>query len=433
MHLKSGLNKSTLLFFALILLAGFCPNLFCQETVSHPVLTWQEVMQSAEKNNADLLSARFAVKSAESRYRASFSGFLPNLTGSGNYSKSNSAANLDSGVIRDNYSLSLSLQQSLFSGFATKANIESTKAQWNKSYAELLLIESQIVADLRTAFVDLFAAQEELDLLKQIRDRRTENYKLIELRYDAGRENRGSYLRAKAQVSQARFEVEQAERSLRVAQRDLNRLIGKDDYSVIVVTSSWGIKVDPEEPDLNQLISQTPSYRSAQFSLMQARSNVKQVRSGFFPSASISGSGRRQGTEFPLKSDSWDVGLSISYPIFSGQQDYFDLKQAMEDEKKAVEDFNSRRRQIGVDLQKFYFQLLNAAAQAEVQKQFLEAAEERAQIARAQYTTGLISFQDWDLIETDLINAQKQTLSAQRDAVFAKAEWNRVQGKGWVE
>jgi hypothetical protein len=40
-----------------------------------------------------------------------------------------------------------------------------------------------------------------------------------------------------------------------------------------------------------------------------------------------------------------------------------------------------------------------------------------------------MTFEDWDLIETDLINRQKTELQARRDVVLAEAAFEQAQGK----
>ena len=46
--------------------------------------------------------------------------------------------------------------------------------------------------------------------------------------------------------------------------------------------------------------------------------------------------------------------------------------------------------------------------------------------------SGLISFQDWDTIENDLISNQKTILVNLRDAIAAEAAWEQAQGKGYI-
>ncbi len=58
----------------------------------------------------------------------------------------------------------------------------------------------------------------------------------------------------------------------------------------------------------------------------------------------------------------------------------------------------------------------------------MEAARERAKITQAQYSTGLVSFNNWTIIENDLVRAKKSFLDAQFNALIAEADW--IQAKG---
>jgi len=53
-----------------------------------------------------------------------------------------------------------------------------------------------------------------------------------------------------------------------------------------------------------------------------------------------------------------------------------------------------------------------------------------AEIARNKYNNGLLTFEDWDVIESDLINRQTTYLQNQRDRVISEAAWENIQGIG---
>jgi outer membrane protein TolC len=72
----------------------------------------------------------------------------------------------------------------------------------------------------------------------------------------------------------------------------------------------------------------------------------------------------------------------------------------------------------------------DAAERVDVQENFYEAARVRAEIARSQYSSGLLSFDDWDIIENELISREKEILAARRDAARAEAAWESAQGAG---
>ena len=64
----------------------------------------------------------------------------------------------------------------------------------------------------------------------------------------------------------------------------------------------------------------------------------------------------------------------------------------------------------------------------EVQKKVLDAAQERAKISTAQYAIGLLLYDNWIIIEDNLVSAKKSYISAQNASLVAEANW--VQAKG---
>jgi hypothetical protein len=84
---------------------------------------------------------------------------------------------------------------------------------------------------------------------------------------------------------------------------------------------------------------------------------------------------------------------------------------------------------IVVSLQKALTDFSDAIDQSEVNAAYLLAEQVRAEIGRSQYASGMLSFEDWDRIESDLISRQKSDLSGRRNAVTAEANWDKAQGK----
>ena len=124
------------------------------------------------------------------------------------------------------------------------------------------------------------------------------------------------------------------------------------------------------------------------------------------------------------------MGLNISVPLFTGGKNFFDLKSSYSFLRRAQVQLKSEFNRSVFNLEDGCAAYEDALEKTEVQKEFLESAKVRAEIARSQYTSGLLSFDDWDLIENDLINQQKLWLVSLRDAWIAEAYWEKVQGKG---
>ncbi|MGH6953523.1 MAG: TolC family protein, partial [Alphaproteobacteria bacterium] len=150
--------------------------------------------------------------------------------------------------------------------------------------------------------------------------------------------------------------------------------------------------------------------------------------STFYPTLDAVGSVSRRDSSFPPNDDSWSAGLRLSFPIFTGGRDWFAVRGAEAEERRAKWNAAGVEEQAALDLERTFVAHEDSSEAVDVQKQFLEAATTRAEIARAQYTNGLLSFEDWDLIENDLIQTRTAVLSSERDAALAKARWDFARG-----
>jgi outer membrane protein TolC len=84
---------------------------------------------------------------------------------------------------------------------------------------------------------------------------------------------------------------------------------------------------------------------------------------------------------------------------------------------------------LSLTLEQDWAALQDAIEQVKVRQKFLDADEERAKIARAQYSVGLISFDNWTIIEDNLVLSKTAYLNAQAQALLSEAGWIAAQGR----
>jgi outer membrane protein TolC len=105
-----------------------------------------------------------------------------------------------------------------------------------------------------------------------------------------------------------------------------------------------------------------------------------------------------------------------------------EVSKAKAELNQAQADQISKRDIVVFALEQAWKEWQDAIDKVTVEQQFLNAAEERARIAQSQYSTGLVSFDDWSIIEDNLVSAKKSLLTAKADALIAEASW--IQAKG---
>ena len=397
---------------------------------SPAAMTWANCVAEAADANPSLASARASLRAAKATYQASKGERLPQISANVGFNKSGSdVSDTSDENASENYSAGVSARQLLYSGGRVSATIAQRKAEVDGADAALRRTAAEVSFDLRSAFADLLYAQENEQLTRQILERRDENLRLVELRFQGGREHKGSYLRIKAASSQARYDVARAARSLKVARGELARVLGRDEESELAVSGTYDMSVPEQAPDFKSLTLLSPLRDGAEARRRVAEASIRLARSRYRPELSLDGSLSRNDSDFFPQNERWSAGISASLPVYEGGSRGHNVDAAKAGRQQAEQDLRSTEYDVRQQLEFSYASLIDNVENIHVRDEFLEAANVRAEIARSQYTSGLLSFEDWDLIENDLISNQRDLLAAHRDAMLSEATWDLAAGK----
>lgn len=411
-------------------------------------LTWDDVVRYTQNSNPQLDASKKDWIATRLNENVAIGGYLPTLSASTSLTrigqKSGSGGIVSNGVVlgttgnvvTSNYLGSLNGNFNIFNGFENKSKIEQAQWRSQNSYWTYVSTRSTVSYNLKESFSNLLLAQESLELSKSIEDRRESNLKLVSVRYENGRENKGSVLLAEAYYEQAKLDVIKAQDSLNVAQIKLKSLMNQDQFDNIQVVGL--VPLEPLEfpnKDIPDLALETPSYQQQKALEMVAREDVSIAESNFYPSLDLSGNITRQGESyFPDRSrERWAMALTLTIPLFDGMKDYNTRKGAIITQYAA----EGRKKNALLEVIPRLKEAQNLARQSDIKysvdEKFKKAATSRAEIARAKYNNGLITFEDWDIIESDLIQRQTTFLQSKRDRVLKYATWENILGRGAIE
>ena len=404
---------------ALLLLAT--PAAMAQAQIS---LTFEESVQLTAQHNADLRNARANLSAAEYRLRAAYSGYLPQVSGNAGYVDSRVNTTSDA-----TYSAGITATQNLFSGYQDRAKVAQGTANFDSAQATFDATKARLNSDLKSAYAGLIFSQNFVTLTENIQKRLEDNLRLVQLRYESGRENKGSYLITRATLAQGRLDHLQAQQSLVTAQRQLSKVIGHDSAE-LRATSAVPITEPPSAPDYEELKRGIPDVRDAAAKERSAEADLLLARSGFYPSVNVSGSVGREGDNGYPNGDRRSISANVSIPLYSGGRDISGVRASAAGVDAAKASRESVEQQAAVRLVQTYAVYFQSIEKLNVDREFLEAAQTRADISRARYQNGLMTFEEWDRVESDLIQRQKTFLASQRDRVTAEAAWELAQGKG---
>ncbi len=268
--------------------------------MAEEMLTWNDCVKEAKRIHPDLISAQEKLNQARANKAITKSNFLPRIT-SGLSGKTSKTAAKDTA---DTYSYDVTGRQLLFDGLKTSYDTASAAENIKLARYSYEVTSSNVRLKLRTAFAGLLRAQDLLSITEDIARRRKKNLELVKLRYEAGREHRGSLLTAQADLAQAEFEFARAKRNINLTQRRLTKELGRRQLTSARAKGDFEVKYsNREKPDFQRLSENNPFLHELIAKKEAARFGLKSAKANFFPEVYANASSGRTGSNWPPDKD----------------------------------------------------------------------------------------------------------------------------------
>jgi outer membrane protein TolC len=404
-------------------------------------MTWQQAVDEALVNNPALASARARLDQAKANSWQAFAGALPQVNGSASGSRSANEPGAGSvayvnglpepavNTRSDTYSMGLTARQLVFDFLKTLQNMEGASETEKAAGMNYIIASAGVRYNLMQAYAGLMKAQESVSITGTILKLRKQQMADIRQRYLAGREHKGSMMSVEADLKQAQFDSDQSARGLELAKSTFASALGRDKTDGLSLKADFTASTKPDqEPEFDKLFEKNPNLLMLIAQKNAAANAAGAAVSAFLPSVYVNGSVSRSDDVVPPQNTNWSVGVSVSMPILDGGMLTAQSLAADAALKAAEADLKSGRLSTMLELKNAWNGFKDAAGGLEVQKSSLDAYQERAKIADVQYTTGLITFDDWTIIQNGLVGAQKSYLEAQANLLVSEAAW--IQAKG---
>lgn len=391
-------------------------------------LTWDAARKLALEHNPSVLAARASAEQASSAYLASLNSYLPSVSVSHGLSRSGG----DGRTPSNGWSASVSASEDLLN-LRTVSSVKSSRISREKAEADYLTASASVRQTLAGAFADLLFAQRRVEVQRKILNIRVENARLIQLKYESGMESKGNSLYTQALADNAAVAVKKSERQLTSAQRTLLQAIGLEETQAVRAVGDIALPAFTlDEAAVARALEQSPRMAAAKKTLEAARERTASAKYYAYPSLRASGSYGWSGDhEFP-DGKSWNMGLSLSVPIFSGGPTYYfnNLSAVKKAQTAAEESYRAERIALGVSLRSGYEDFLGAAETAQANSSLLRANEERYKEAQIKYMAGKISFIDLMNVEQNFVDSDLNQLDYARAAHARKASLEQLLGVG---
>ena len=320
------------------------------ETEKPMFILWPECVKITIANHPELKAAREKILEYKIDKKIRRSNFFPQLNATASIGKS---SEIPTENISNNYSYGLSARQLVFDGFISSTNMKIADAEIEQQHYNYFIQESNIIFNCRQAFIQLLKNQEYIDIYKSLYKRRKSNFDLVNMRYKAGREHRGSLLAAEADRDKAHMDMKASIRNYNLQKKILLNQMGNP-----VFTKKWNakgnfsisqnMKIKPEwdllfqrNPLLNKMIAQSKAkYYSTELSYGSYYPQVYAfLNAGTNGGSSITGENKISG------------GVEFTLPLFEGGSTYYNVKKNKSQYQQAKIEEESVKNSIMITLE----------------------------------------------------------------------------------
>lgn len=415
------------------------------------VITLEQAVDTALRNNPGLKAADAQVDVAQAGVLRSSSGFLPRVTVSETYSRTNdplmvfgtklnqelvTPQDLDVNVINhpepvSNYNTRFAVVQPVFNGGKDYLGVRQAKLSRDASVQDRERARQETVYGVIRAYYGLLLAEEARKAALQSLQASRENVKLAEARYRAGAVLQSDLFRAKVQYAEVRETAGRAENNIRLATASLNFAMGVPQSTEYVVDDSLSVR--EARTDMNLLIEEAsarrPDLLSTELNRRNAETGIGQARADYLPSLNLTGQVDWNSSNIAeADAKSWAVMAVLQWNLFDGLVTKSKVREAVASAQKMKALEEQTRSSVQLQVRQAFYNLSASLDRIAATASSVQEAEEGLRIVQKRYEVGMTNFVDVLGAETALIRARNNALQALYDNNIAHAELKLATG-----
>lgn len=326
---------------ALALILAVLPMPFAAAPAAADTLV--EALILAYQTNPDLRARRAALRATDEGVARATAGYLPSLTGTGNFSRQNVLATSISPFGQRNSDVDSSprfyearIDQPIFRGFQTRSGRKQAKSQVMVARAQLFSTEQTVFLDTVTAYMDVLRDEAVLGLDQNNIEVLQRQLEASQDRFRVGEITRTDVAQSRARLAGAVSTRVSAEADLAASRARFRQIVGQQ---------SGTLEPPPELPelpiDLEAALEigsgRNPSIaiarhneEAADFAIDRALGVLAPTVDGFARISRFEGTSAFGADTVDIIATTKVVGVQIRVPLFQGGGEYSDIRQARE-------------------------------------------------------------------------------------------------------
>lgn len=405
------------------------------------ILTIDEAIAVALKNNFDILVSQNDATVAKTNNTAGNAGMLPDvdLRASGNYAMRNGETRNDNTSPFTPYSLNSSsvlagaeLSWTLFDGgkmFVTKSKLNEIEALGEIRFRQQV---SQTLSDVVAAYYNIVKQKQQLNSINQTMSYNLERVKITQTAYNAGSVKKSDLLQAKIDLNVIKENAILQKTAIETARRRLAILLSMDADSPFEVADSIVLDYTPDKAVLQQkLFSQNTSVQAFEKQLEIGQLALKESQRSVFPKVnfdagyyySISNNTSYNRSYYP------QIGGSVSVPIFHSGNLKRQIALANIEVQSMQYDLESIKLQKNTELQNALTSYNDNQQLLDIERENFELAKENLEISLQRMRLGEATSLEVHQAQQDYVQSATRLINFEYNQKLAETDLKQLLGE----
>jgi len=393
----------------------------------------EQCVQIALKHNPSIQVAEGGLESSESNLVLSRSGLMPQISAQASVTRNGGTFILGKNAFNgfyDNYASGIQAQQLIFDFGKTITRVSGSADLVDASDQGVRSASEDVIVNTYIAYFNYLAAERVRDVDSETVQQAEEHLKQAQAFYKAGTAPQYDVVNAEVTVANANVNLIQAVNNLKIARVQLENVINQklsDNFALSDILEVPHVEIDMQAA-IDTALKNRPELLSSQAEVQANKQFLASAWTANLPNIFASGGYNwRNLNPSPLYAG-WNVGLTISLPIFQGFALDAAIDQAKANLKSAEASNDLVLQSLYLNVQQEEFALEEANESIQASRKLVESSDEALRLAVGRYNSGIGTALEETDAEVALANARISYIQSLYNYNVAYAQLERAMG-----
>src|SRR4030043_1071122 len=281
----------------------------------------------------------------------------------------------------DEYSTGFNLSQTIYDFGKTPTQVMIQNFNLDSSRSDLENVSERIILNVKQTYYGVLQAKRNRDVSSETVNQFQQHLEQAKGFYTVGTKPKFDVTKAEVDLGNAKLNLIKAENGLKLAIVNLNNAMGVPDAPEYILEDNLSFqkynitfedalaKAYKDRPDLQSIIAKKQA----------SEESIKLAKKGYYPLLTGSAAYNWSGEKFPLE-HGWNVGASLSFPLFSGFLTKYQVEEANANLNVLRANEELLRQTVFLEVQQAYLNLKDAEERIPTAELTVKQAEENLEI-----------------------------------------------------